>query len=234
MLSARKEINLTLLDLNDNAPVITNAKKLETLSINEDQDASRPIIRIEAYDLDEGANAFISYDIQSESTQMANNFKMPTKFFRVDTNGNLYLQTSVDYERERWIDLVVILTSSSASGSSLMTRQNIRVHILNVNDNYPQFVNLPGGKCQFDIQEGAWTRGAVFYQFDAKDDDQTKEFTFEIAELSTMNKSAASLNQPIVLDSNLFRIDFKSGRLALSNKYELDREMIDNYRLVIR
>jgi hypothetical protein len=235
ILSAEKQINLNLIDLNDNAPIIRNVKQLESIIIFESQETIKPFIHVDAYDIDEGANAFIGYEIINEKTHLVNNIETKTNYVGVDKNGNLFLQANVDYEKERWIDLVLVLFGNTVG--LLTTKQNIRINILNVNDNPPKFAQIPSqdnNHCQLQIDEGSWTRGAFFYQFKATDaDDLNGTFEYLLSELSTINKTAESLKQANkILDTGLFQLD-SSGKLSLSSMYELDREAIDNFKLLI-
>jgi len=138
ILSAEKQINLNLIDLNDNAPLIRNVKELQNISIFENQETIKPFARVDAYDADEGVNAFIGYEIMNEKTHLVNNLETKTNYVGVDKNGNLFLQANVDYEKERWIDLVLILFGNTVG--VLTTKQNIRINIVNINDNPPKFV----------------------------------------------------------------------------------------------
>jgi protocadherin-16/23 len=237
-LSVGKQINLKLIDLNDNAPLVRNKNQLENIGLFESQQTLQPFVQVDALDADQGLNAVIIYEIQNEQTQQVNGQIKKTNYIGVDKNGNLYLQANVDYEKERTIDLALILFGSTKSvQGSVQTKQIVHINILNVNDNPPKFMSLPmsDNQCHLQIEEGSWTTGAFFHKFEATDaDDPNGTFFFDLLELSTINKSAENVNQANrLLDTSLFKIGKTNGKLSLSDRYELDREKIDNYKLVL-
>jgi hypothetical protein len=71
-LSVGKQINLKLIDLNDNAPLVQNKNQLENIGLFESQQTLQPFVQVDAFDADQGLNAVIIYEIQNEQTQQVN------------------------------------------------------------------------------------------------------------------------------------------------------------------
>jgi len=185
--------------------------------------------------LDEGSNGQLKYEIISERTQTQGNItKEKSKHFSVNKNGEIFLVEELDYEQERQIELIVRISDVSAQPLGL--KQTILFSIHNVNDNPPVFVSFPtvadNDHCQLEIEEGRSSK--VFYQFIASDaDDFNGPFNFEIIELSTIDNDSSDFKRKFIED-NVFKLGLKSGELTLAPNHELDRESVDNYKILIR
>ena len=185
--------------------------------------------------MDEGSNGQLKYEIISERTQTQGNItKEKSKHFSVNKNGEIFLVEELDYEQERQIELIVRISDVSAQPLGL--KQTILFSIHNVNDNPPVFVSFPtvadNDHCQLEIEEGRSSK--VFYQFIASDaDDFNGPFNFEIIELSTIENDSSDFKRKFIED-NVFKLGLKSGELTLAPNHELDRESVDNYKILIR
>ncbi len=111
--------------------------------------------------------------------------------------------------------------------------------ISNINDNRPIFADYPvigsDESCRLRISEGGQSPNSVLYTFKAVDADQgtSDQFNFEIIEISTIDKKIPGFRERLV-EGNLFNIGRQTGELTLDSKHQLDREEIDNYKVVIR
>ena len=121
---AMQQINLTVTDLNDNAPIFTRSR-YET-SIHENTTVGTTVARVHATDRDVGVNADIKYwFIPSSATDV---FKVNEK------NGDVTLQSPVDRESR---DLYVIAVK--AYDRSFSTYSELVIRILDLNEHAPVF-----------------------------------------------------------------------------------------------
>ena len=129
-------LNVTITDANDNKPVF-----FETdirISLFENATVDRRIYYFNATDLDEGRNSKIFYSIK------------PSRFFSIDQNGWLILGRPIDFETYQKFDLVV--TATDGGIPALSSQANVKIDILDVNDNQPR-IHLTNGY-NFTVLEG--------------------------------------------------------------------------------
>ncbi|ETN85496.1 cadherin domain protein [Necator americanus] len=112
-------VTVTLLDVNDNAPVFVSAPEFQ---IEENSH------RMKAVDLDEGRNAMVSYRILPES--------LPWAEFVVDAvHGDIMVNKQLDYEEKQNYTFTVIAMDYGIY--QLQSEQQITVYVMDVNDNAP-------------------------------------------------------------------------------------------------
>jgi hypothetical protein len=163
--------------------------------------------------------------------------KENTNHFGINKLGELFLIQELDYERERHIELTIRV--SDMSSNPLDVRQTVTFSISNINDNPPIFSAFPtvgnDGNCRLEISEGTDSNNNVLFTFKATDADQvtTDPFKFEIIEITTIDKKTPGFQERLV-EGNVFNIGLQTGQLTLDPKQQLDRENIDNYKIVIR
>lgn len=185
--------------------------------------------------MDEGNNAILKYEIISERTQMPESLtKEKTSHFSINKNGEIFLIEELDYEHERQTELIVRI--SDISTQPLGVKQTILFSIQNVNDNAPVFLSFPtidnNGRCRLEIEESR--SNEVFYQFKASDaDDFSGPFKFEILEISSLDKNSPDFER-MSIEDNVFNLGLTSGELTLAAHHQLDRESVDNYKILIR
>ncbi|KRK05341.1 uncharacterized protein Dyak_GE27490, partial [Drosophila yakuba] len=103
------------------------------ITIPENSSFGTQILKINATDKDSGANAKLSYYIESINGQ--NN----SELFYIDvTDGNLYLKTPLDYEQIKYHHVVVNVKDHGSP--SLSSRSNVFITVKDLNDNAPCFV----------------------------------------------------------------------------------------------
>ncbi|XP_033089453.1 cadherin EGF LAG seven-pass G-type receptor 1 isoform X2 [Trachypithecus francoisi] len=121
-LSASVEIQVTILDINDNAPMFEK-DELE-LFVEENNPVGSVVAKIRANDPDEGPNAQIMYQIVEGDMR---------HFFQLDLlNGDLRAMVELDFEVRREYVLVVQATSAP-----LVSRATVHILLVDQNDNPP-------------------------------------------------------------------------------------------------
>ncbi|KRK02312.1 uncharacterized protein Dyak_GE19644, isoform C [Drosophila yakuba] len=124
-------LSVSILDVNDCYPEIES--DMYNITIPENSSFGTQILKINATDKDSGANAKLSYYIESINGQ--NN----SELFYIDvTDGNLYLKTPLDYEQIKYHHVVVNVKDHGSP--SLSSRSNVFITVKDLNDNTPCFV----------------------------------------------------------------------------------------------
>ncbi|KAB5571510.1 hypothetical protein PHYPO_G00225740 [Pangasianodon hypophthalmus] len=121
-LKAAVDIQVSVLDINDNAPVF---KKDELyIYVEENSSVGSTLARVSATDPDEGTNAQILYQIVEGNVP---------EIFQLDIfNGDLIALTDLDYETK--MEYLIVVQATSAP---LVSRAIVHICLVDVNDNYP-------------------------------------------------------------------------------------------------
>ena len=115
-------IQVTVLDINDNPPVIS---ALYTISVPEDRQVGDTILQVTSSDADIGDNAIVSYSLTGSS------------LFDIDNStGAISVAQSLDYETAT--EHTVYVTASNPDGLESLSA-SILIMVTNVNDNSPMF-----------------------------------------------------------------------------------------------
>lgn len=121
-LKAAVDIQVTVLDVNDNAPVFERDEMY--IYVEENSAVGSTLARISATDPDEGTNAQILYQIVEGNVP---------EVFQLDIfSGDLIALTDLDYEAK--MEYLIVVQATSAP---LVSRAIIHVRLVDVNDNYP-------------------------------------------------------------------------------------------------
>ncbi|XP_029607455.1 cadherin EGF LAG seven-pass G-type receptor 1 isoform X1 [Salmo trutta] len=121
-LKASMDVQVSVLDINDNAPVFEKDELY--VYVVENSPVGSIVARITATDPDEGTNAQILFQIVEGNIP---------EVFQLDIfNGDLIALTDLDYESK--IEYTIIVQATSAP---LVSRTIVHIHLLDVNDNDP-------------------------------------------------------------------------------------------------
>ena len=116
------KVQITVLDINDNAPVIS---ALSTVSVPEDRQVGDTILQVTSSDADIGDNAIVSYSLTG------------SLMFDIHNNtGAISVAQSLDYETIT--NHTVNVTASNPDGLE-SSPHSILILVTNVNDNFPMF-----------------------------------------------------------------------------------------------
>ncbi|XP_062332866.1 protocadherin alpha-3-like [Osmerus eperlanus] len=127
-MAAHCKVLVEVVDLNDNAPEITVTSLLD--SVKEDSKLGTAIALVSVLDKDGGKNGIVRCDVASV---------VP---FKLETNYNNYYSLVVDgpLDRESVSQYNVIITASDEGSPPLSSTSIITVHVSDVNDNVPRFL----------------------------------------------------------------------------------------------
>uniref|UniRef100_A0A672P462 Cadherin EGF LAG seven-pass G-type receptor 1 n=1 Tax=Sinocyclocheilus grahami TaxID=75366 RepID=A0A672P462_SINGR len=126
-LKAAVEIQISVLDINDNAPVFEKDELF--IYIKENSPVDSVVARINAMDPDEGTNAQILYQIVEGN--------IPEVFDLDIFTGDLKALVDLDYETK--MEYVIVVQATSAP---LVSRATVHIRLIDVNDNDPVLQNF--------------------------------------------------------------------------------------------
>ncbi|XP_066416544.1 protocadherin alpha-6-like [Molothrus aeneus] len=128
-LTGTMELVISVLDVNDNAPQFNQS--VYKVQVPENAERGTLLIRLNATDLDEGANSNISYSLQMLSPQDGRDV------FRIDrTSGEIRLTGDLDFEDVNLYRLQVDATDKGTP--PLSGHCKVVLEVLDVNDNAPE------------------------------------------------------------------------------------------------
>uniref|UniRef100_A0A671KWY0 Cadherin EGF LAG seven-pass G-type receptor 1-like n=1 Tax=Sinocyclocheilus anshuiensis TaxID=1608454 RepID=A0A671KWY0_9TELE len=126
-LKAAVEVQISVLDINDNAPVFEKDELF--IYIKENSPVDSVVARINAMDPDEGTNAQILYQIVEGN--------IPEVFDLDIFTGDLKALVDLDYETK--MEYVIVVQATSAP---LVSRATVHIRLIDVNDNDPVLQNF--------------------------------------------------------------------------------------------
>lgn len=125
-LSSTMRLQLVLLDQNDNAPSFS--RKSYQASVSEGLPPGAEVLRVRAFDPDEGPNGHVAYSLTEDSSHGA---------FSVDSlTGAIRTTRSLDRESRAQYTFRAVATDGSARGP-LTSVATVTVQVEDVNDNVP-------------------------------------------------------------------------------------------------
>ncbi|XP_058671566.1 protocadherin alpha-6-like [Ammospiza caudacuta] len=128
-LTGTMELVISVLDVNDNAPQFNQS--VYKMQLPENAERGTLVIRLNATDLDEGANSNISYSLQILSPQDGRNI------FGIDKNsGEIRLTGDLDFEGVSFYRLQVDATDKGTA--PLSGHCKLVLEVVDVNDNAPE------------------------------------------------------------------------------------------------
>ncbi|KAG8579368.1 hypothetical protein GDO81_010842 [Engystomops pustulosus] len=132
-MSTNKSIQLTVSDVNDNAPVFEKMNYI--VYIMENNQPGTSVQNILASDLDEGDNGKITYSIVSSNID---NIPVSSYVSINSMTGVLYAQRSFDYEQLREFQFQVMAKDSGSP--PLSSNVTVRICVIDKNDNTPKIL----------------------------------------------------------------------------------------------
>uniref|UniRef100_A0A3B4UJA6 Cadherin domain-containing protein n=1 Tax=Seriola dumerili TaxID=41447 RepID=A0A3B4UJA6_SERDU len=123
--SGTVQIHVTVLDVNDNAPVFTQSTYKASLMENAQKGTS--LMTVRATDIDQGTNGLLTYSITSNTEGILDLFEIH------ETSGEVRLIGNIDYETSKHYQLHV----KARDQGGLTDSCKILFDIIDVNDNAP-------------------------------------------------------------------------------------------------
>ncbi|XP_071380381.1 protocadherin alpha-3-like [Centroberyx affinis] len=123
------EILIEVLDVNDNSPVFTN--NIYTAMLNENATPGTLVIRVNATDLDDGANGEIVYSFGKEVDIDLR------KLFNIDPKtGEIKVTGVIDFEENKSYEIDI--QASDKGTIPLSTDKSVIINVIDLNDNLPE------------------------------------------------------------------------------------------------
>ncbi|KAF3842337.1 hypothetical protein F7725_024288 [Dissostichus mawsoni] len=161
-------LTINILDINDNAPVIESLKGYN-VSISENVGGGTSVLRVIATDQDIGPNAMLFYYITAGNQDLT---------FRMDRVTGEMVTRPAPPDRERQQEYRLTVTVEDDGTPPLSTSTTIYVHIVDENDNAPEF---PEEEYVTVLREGPETVGATIATVTAIDPDEGLNGTLRYA-----------------------------------------------------
>jgi hypothetical protein len=214
--TATSVVNITIRDVNNNYPTFDKENYVEAVA--EDVHIGTSIIRLQANDMDTGANAEIEYHIQ----------KGAYDDFQIDnTTGVIVVASKLDFDRRNTYNIEV--TAKDHGEPSLTGTTTLTVSVINTNDKTPYFIPTTQ---KAEIMEDAAV-GTVVHTLIALDPDVNSSEALNFA--ATEPITALDKHGNEVFDDNVFRnffsVDKYTGKVTVENK--LQREVAAIVRITV-
>ncbi|XP_051869379.1 protocadherin-10-like [Pristis pectinata] len=127
--SGTTQINISLLDINDNAPVFEN--DIYTASLEENAPMGTLVIKIKAIDLDQGTNADLKYSFVNLAPGRVR------ELFSLDSEtGEIKVQEQLDFEDKKSYELDVQAVDNGSP--AIAGHCKVLIKLIDVNDNAPE------------------------------------------------------------------------------------------------
>ncbi|KAG8579382.1 hypothetical protein GDO81_010855, partial [Engystomops pustulosus] len=202
--SGSTTITVIVIDINDNAPVFTES--VYRIRLLENAPLKSVIIKMNATDLDEGANSEIEYsfdDHTSESAKALYDIDMKT--------GEIFVKGLVDYEESQYWELSIRAVDKGTP--ELEGRCIVQVEIQDENDNPPEILFTSASNA---VPEDA-ALGTLIGFLIVKDKDSGRNGEIQLE---------TSPNLP-------FRFHYLNNRFSLVTDGQLDREKHAQYEIIV-
>ncbi|XP_075066076.1 protocadherin gamma-C5-like isoform X25 [Mixophyes fleayi] len=198
------EISVIVLDINDNPPMFD--KSQYKICVQENILKNTVVIKLNATDLDEGANGEILYSFDHHT------FDSAEKIFEINSHtGEILVKGNVDFEESKLYELFVKAVDKGSP--KLEGRCVIKVQVEDVNDNIPEVLFTSKNK---EISENA-PIGTVVGFITVRDRDSGKNGEVKLE---------VSPDLP-------FRCQPMSNRYSLVTSGHLDREQVSQYTITL-
>ncbi len=201
-------LNITLIDVNDFAPMFTNPDFNVTISEDRQPNNTTAIFNATATDPDQGINGEFFFSLED-----------PQQLFVINNlTGSVYQIGYLDREVQSSYSLNLTVTDLALESKEvLFSSTTLEITVLDVNDNSPMLINAP---YTFYIPENFFTNTTVRF-----DDDQV------VAMDPDSEANGEVVLTLIALDANSPFLLSDDGYIEVTG--ELDREEQDRYEFII-
>ncbi|XP_068963486.1 protocadherin gamma-A10-like [Petaurus breviceps papuanus] len=124
--SGTVQVRVTVLDVNDNAPVFTQS--VYSVSIPENVPRGTVLLTVNASDPDEGVNGEVTYSFRRQDEKKLQIFQVNARTGEITISGDL------DYEKSSFYEIEI----QAEDGDGFLARAKVLVTVLDLNDNRPE------------------------------------------------------------------------------------------------
>ena len=200
-------VNVTVTDINDNAPMFLGEPYGESIPENTAIDGGGAIdlLRVSARDADIGTNALFTYSLAPDTNR---------RFSIRNQTGELRVSGGINFEEES--EFLVTVIARDMGIPSLSSTAIARITIINVDEFAPVFL----GPCDASISEAR----------------NVSRDSNPITQCIAVDQDSGSVDYSIQIESGnpaltTFLLDQVTGEVFLTQP--LDREMVDSYRFAL-
>uniref|UniRef100_A0A8C1X2X0 Cadherin EGF LAG seven-pass G-type receptor 1b n=1 Tax=Cyprinus carpio TaxID=7962 RepID=A0A8C1X2X0_CYPCA len=202
-LKAAVDIHVSVLDINDNAPVFEKDELY--FYVEENSAVGSTLARISATDPDEGTNAQILYQIVEGNIP---------EVFQLDIfSGDLIALTDLDFETK--MEYVIVVQATSAP---LVSRATVHVLLVDVNDNVPILQDFEIIFNNYITNKSSSFPTGVIGKVPARDPDVSDKLLYTFVEGN---------------DLNLLILNQDTGELKLSKDLDNNRQLEATMRVTV-
>ncbi|KTG31998.1 hypothetical protein cypCar_00038265, partial [Cyprinus carpio] len=202
-LKAAVDIHVSVLDINDNAPVFEKDELY--FYLEENSAVGSTLARISATDPDEGTNAQILYQIVEGNIP---------EVFQLDIfSGDLIALTDLDFETK--MEYVIVVQATSAP---LVSRATVHVLLVDVNDNVPILQDFEIIFNNYITNKSSSFPTGVIGKVPARDPDVSDKLLYTFVEGN---------------DLNLLILNQDTGELKLSKDLDNNRQLEATMRVTV-
>ena len=200
-------VNVTVTDVNDNAPMFLGAPYEESIpeDATTDGGGSIDLVTVAAIDLDIGLNALVTYSVAPNTN---------SRFSLRNGTGQLRVSGGINFEEQTEFFITVI--ARDMGDPSLASTTVVKITIINVDEFAPMFL----GSCDASISE---TR-------------EVSRNSNPVTQCVAVDRDSGMISYSIQIEASnpalsAFLLDQGTGELYLTQS--LDREMIDSYQFTL-
>ncbi|XP_065814713.1 protocadherin gamma-A5-like isoform X18 [Labrus bergylta] len=189
--SGTMQIHITVLDVNDNAPLFT--QNVYKASVKENSPTGTLITKISATDADKGSNGEVSYVI-------VNSMRSISELFHITEEGELTLKGPIDYEKAKKYEIDI----EAVDRGGLSESSKVIIDVGDINDNTP-VINMISSSNSIGEDSRSSTVVAVMSVYDP-DSEENGKVRCVIGKTIPFKISPSSSNfYSILTDSDLDR-----------------------------
>nr|XP_029134880.1 protocadherin beta-16-like [Labrus bergylta] len=189
--SGTMQIHITVLDVNDNAPLFT--QNVYKASVKENSPTGTLITKVSATDADKGSNGEVSYVI-------VNSMRSISELFHITEEGELTLKGPIDYEKAKKYEIDI----EAVDRGGLSESSKVIIDVGDINDNTP-VINMISSSNSIGEDSRSSTVVAVMSVYDP-DSEENGKVRCVIGKTIPFKISPSSSNfYSILTDSDLDR-----------------------------
>ena len=200
-------VNVTVTDINDNAPMFLGEPYQESIpeDASTDGGGSIDLLTVFAIDSDVGANALVTYSLAPDTNN---------RFSIRNTTGQLRVSGGINFEEESEFNITIIARDMGVPSLSSITIA--RITIINIDEFAPVFP----GPCDANISEAR----------------NVSHDSNPVTQCVAVDQDSGSISYSIQIEPgnpalNTFLLDQSTGEVYLTQS--LDREMTDSYQFTL-